>query len=947
MPLHTLACRLRKTLLPLLERLLHEQENKVEALLPQRMAALGSDSACISLHDEQKKQCRVLETLRHWNPATVRDRLLASATLGLLPQCRPGTFICGVSLLCFKASAYGEAAALMTDPAKFFETPGDLCRLITAIQRLRWRVAVRIILHVHPKLLWLQRRAFLMREIKEAAATAALRVMLLKKHILIPLRKRVKRRLSIRHGLGSLERFMSHHSARMAKLPAGTSSRRLSEKRHCVAAHIGSNLYCVDASELFSEEEFQPFIGVSEEKKPNKSLQSLAQEPLVEMQHAKQDQKFDAQLHTSYPERSEHCSCTTVMASQSSLVCIAKHPCHTGLLLAADSAANLVQLALSGCNCESITMTNALLRDSAPTTSTASGEPSTSLPALDSRARLLARAAAKCSASDEKRASKCSTMPCCNVPEYNSNHDSLLVARLDGHMQEAESPLLSQMTRTTLPPEAWLPRDLLDEIIQTPQDQLCHTRHPRPPTVRPLSVSFASPITADYAIVVCLVQGSSSKNNNNNSSSSGIGNLTLVLVDLLRREPAGWIPLSFASHDLSVCARRNSAYLQQLSQTALLESNTNVGKIKSAAAELRAARNQRPTARSRSTMLSTIRLQPLWGNVWAVTGPSLLAIFSTNLRYLQHPPQELEAQSGVRDPPLRLLWNLASVPRVSGMSLEVAEEWFTGCTYTRLAPAALSSVSGTDPIIQALQLMPFGEVTRALEARMQRLLLLSTADDSLVLLQWSEGSCGLASGSGNLVLLDQIRLPFPVLHFLRKEPLPVSLSPQMADETNESDLRLLRVVPWEADSLVPRLIVGDNSCNNIDLSDSTTASGSSTSDWKCGLERRRPQKSGHARTKERKLGLLLRDFPLYGIALVLSDGSRVLRSLDEVASQPRQNTTGDQESQLLAITPLPARSSVFTSLRRFRDGCVKFCVEDGEGNYRVTKQLHLQSFLES
>lgn len=33
--------------------------------------------------------------------------------------------------------------------------------------------------------------------------------------------------------------------------------------------------------------------------------------------------------------------------------------------------------------------------------------------------------------------------------------------------------------------------------------------------------------------------------------------------------------------------------------------------------------------------------------------------------------------------------------------------------------------------------------------------------------------------------------------------------------------------------------------------------------------------------------------------------------------------------------------------RRFRDGSVKFCVEDGEGNYRVTKQLHLQSFLES
>ncbi|CDJ65369.1 hypothetical protein ENH_00004140 [Eimeria necatrix] len=901
-------------------------------------------------------------------------------------RCRPGTFICGVSLVCFKASAYGEAAALMTDPAKFFETPGDLCRLITAIQRLRLRVAVRIIVHVHPKLLWLQRRAFLMRKIKQEAATAALRVMLLKKHILIPLQKRAKRRLSIRRGLGSLERFMSHHSARiwqtfkaavakpeeLTRVPSAlraqqskqnsTSGEMLhgsevdvcsddaqkeaptaqsqpqthahpwntrlihfttgglqgSAQRHCVAAHVGSNLYCMDASELFSEEEFQPFIGVSEEKQPNKSLQSLPQEPLAERHHAKRYQKFDAQLHTNHAERGDHHSCTTVMVSQSSLVCIAKHPCHTGLLLAADSAANLVQLAASGCRCESLTMTNALLRDSAPTTSTASGEPSTSLPALDSRARLLAKAASRCSASDKKHTSKCSAMPCCNVPAYNGNQDFPLVARLEGHMLEAESPLLSHTTHKTLPPETWLPRDLFDEIIHTPQDQLSHTRHPRPPTVRPLSVSFASPITADYAIIVCLVQGKSSKNNNNNSSSSGIGSLTLVLVDLLRREPAGWIPLSFASHDLSICARRNSAYLQQLSQTAFPGSNTNAGKIKNAAAELRAARNPLLTARTRSTMLSTIRLQPLWGNVWAVTGPSLLAIFSINLRYLQHPPEELEAQSGIRDPPLRLLWNLASVPRVSGMSLEVAEEWFTGCTYTRLAPAALSSVSGTDPIIQALQLMPFGEVTRALEAKMQRLLLLSTADDSLVLLQWSEGSCGFASGSGNLVLLDQIRLPFPVLQFMRQRPGRGTTWPCSEPSPGENEGRLLRSFPWEASSLLGTVsengTAGDHPeriAENVDSDSSTTGGTTDT----CDSEQGYTKSHGCSNIRFRLGGMrsLRRDFRSYEIALVDKRSGRILRDLDQ--DNLRSSHDGAESgSEFLAVAPLPSLPGVLVSV---------------------------------
>ncbi|CDJ36519.1 LOW QUALITY PROTEIN: uncharacterized protein EMH_0088830 [Eimeria mitis] len=157
MPLRSLASRLRSALTPLVAERLKEQEEKVQKLL-----------AYAERQDVVSKERRLLETLRHCNPVAARDRTLVSATLGLLPQSRPGSFICGVSLVCFKASVYGEAAALLADPGQFFKTPEDICRLITAIQRLRWRLAVRIIMHVHPTLLWLQRRAYLMRKINHA-----------------------------------------------------------------------------------------------------------------------------------------------------------------------------------------------------------------------------------------------------------------------------------------------------------------------------------------------------------------------------------------------------------------------------------------------------------------------------------------------------------------------------------------------------------------------------------------------------------------------------------------------------------------------------------------------------------------------------------------------------------------------------------------------------------
>ncbi|CDJ59599.1 hypothetical protein EMWEY_00023380, partial [Eimeria maxima] len=217
--------------------------------------------------------------------------------------------------------------------------------------------------------------------------------------------------------------------------------------------------------------------------------------------------------------------------------------------------------------------------------------------------------------------------------------------------------------------------------------------------------------------------------------------------------------------------------------------------------------------------------------------PSLLAIFSVNLRFLHHPPAEVEGQIGTRDPPLRLLWNMPSIPRVNGMTLELADVWLTGCTYTRLAPPHLSSVIGTDPIIQALQMMPFGEVARSLEAKMQRLLLLSAADNSLLLLQWRESGSDLITGSGNLVLLDQTRLPFPVLQFLRQEPEAPLMADCQGNNIRERTCRVLRAFPWEGDLLVSKAALDDQDSKGIDCSDSTTASSRSSKSWSSQVQR--------------------------------------------------------------------------------------------------------------
>ncbi|CDI82366.1 hypothetical protein EAH_00066160, partial [Eimeria acervulina] len=713
MPLRALASKLRKALTPLVAERLKEQEEKVQKLL-----------AHAELQDIVSRERRLLETLRHCNPVAARDRTLVSATLGLLPQSRPGSFICGVSLVCFKAAVYGEAAALLADPGHFFKTPEDVCRLITAIQRLRWRVAVRIILNVHPTLLWLQRRAFLMRKIKEAAVTAAVRMLLLRKLVLRPLRDRVQRRISIRHGVRALERillrqglqtwrrcrealvvaeaakallsqqrakgddtisktrspragevssgkaevprategeeYQSHHSlpiwnARLFRL-RGIEQEGLT-KEHRVALFPGRDLYSIhyggdswpgsDQPATYQEDSEQPL----EIQKVSFSS-SLMQKENPPHNDPSVGQTSAAEGKTPTPGE---------ISTGTPLVTIAKHPSYTNLYVACTSAAQLLLLSTSSTADSEVENRQAADENTnrcAKGGSKVSGEPSTSLPCLAFPSRTP-------SSADSPQSLDSSGNSCTTGSAKISAKKGRAPSSWDSSLPRSGSKELKFPTKflpsIPIPPGKWIPRDLLQQVTRAVQQQ-GDAGQPRPPTVRPLSISFANPLTADYAIVVCLVQ-SGSKNSNTHSSTNILGKLIAVLVDLVRRAPAGWIPLCFASHDISICARRNSALLQQLSEAALSSSsNSHTGQSSVSAEDHQSPRCQRPTARSRSTMLSTVRLQPLWGNLWAVTGPSLLAVFSVNLRFLHHPPARPEGQSCIRDPPLRLLWNMPSIP---------------------------------------------------------------------------------------------------------------------------------------------------------------------------------------------------------------------------------------------------------------------------------------------
>ncbi|CDI75430.1 hypothetical protein EPH_0005320 [Eimeria praecox] len=1002
MPLRALAARLRKAFGPLVESRLQEQEEKVQTLLGQLNATQGTEGDSESLEQELRVHCRILETLKHWNPATARDRMLVSATLGLLPQYRPGSFICGVSLVCFKASVYGEAAALIAEPGQFFKTPKDVCRLITAIQRLRWRVAVCIILHVHPTLLWLQRRAFLMRKIKEAVVRAATKIILLRKHILNPLRERVVRRLSIRRGIRHLERMVLQHFRRVwrrfkkalaaagsadteravwpSEVTSQSSVARNSLLRlgshiqsdeivtaacsahhhpharihpwnthifpiiqrteqgpmqcHHVAVILGSKVYGVDISAAFSSKGVQgiPRVPINQQASDVHLLPAV---PLIEQQHSTPSLTG---LPTIQVESSGEALPKVGRGGQPRVVKVAKHPLCPGLFLAVDSAANLL-VASAECDVRLICEQNSMRRNPNSLDSTPFGEPSTCLPVLDYRAAGLSKLVMHQS---DLYCSESSLSAPMGSPATSPRSDKIPIEYFsESAFNKDSARLLTQLTHAPLPPGKWLPQDLLHQVTKTPQLTKAHSAQAHPPTVRPLCISFAHPLRTDCAIVMCLLQANSKTNSN--SDTSAMGKLIAVLVDLVRREPISWIPLFFASHDISICARRNAAFLQQLSESALSPSLcNNTGHTGSAADEHQSPRCHRPTTRNRSTMLSTVRLQPLWGSLWAVTGPSLLAVFSVNLRFLHHPPADCENQPCARDPPLRLLWNMSSVPRVKGMTLELADMWLTGCTYTRLAPPHLSSLTGTDPIIQALQMMPFGEAARSLEAKMQRLLLLSTADNLLLLLQWSERGGDPITSSGNLVLLDQITLPSPIMQFLRCEPEAPFMGACEGNDSQERTCRLLRVFPWEEDLLISKAVTEDDQSTVIDSSDSTSASSMSSNRWSGQVEGHRFQRSGQNKAKSRSVGSLVRDFPSYGIAIVLTNSSGIAHTLDDRVLQRRQKKTCLQGSEILAVASSRALSGFLVSLRRLHDGSLRLCLEDNKGNFYFVGQLDLQ-----
>ncbi|CDJ48978.1 FMVIB, related [Eimeria brunetti] len=995
MPLRTVASKLRKALIPLLAERLKEQEEKVEKLL-----------ANVHEEDVVAKERRILETLRHCNPVSARDRTLVSATLGLLPQSRPGSFICGVSLVCFKASVYGEAAALLADPGQFFKTPEDVCRLITAIQRLRWRVAVRIILHVTPTLLWLQRKAYLMRKIKEAAVTAAIRIILLRKHILRPLKESVQRRISIRHGIKALERIMlrrglqtwrrcrqvmvvaetakallSQQRAKEESKPAETSSVSAGDNSSAKAeaprategeenqSHQGIPIWNCRLFPLKNAEQGGPGKEHGVSLFPGRDLYSIHYNTSSPDADQSPPQEGNREQHLKVQKISVPSPCTQKdvvhhnepLIGQSSgaegkaastpddantgtpLVTIAKHPAYTNLYVACTSAGELLLLPTSPTSdseLEERQTADENIKGAARGGSKLYGEPSTSLPCL------------------AFPSSKPSSLTSSNSLDSNGTSGSTESAKTDDTKGTPQSPPLrfpsssskgvnfptKFLPSTPIPPGKWLPRDLLHQVTRTFQQQV-DAAQAGPPTVRPLSISFAHPLTADYAIVVCLIHGGS-KNSNNGSNINSTGKLIAVLVDLLRRAPAGWIPLLFASHDISTCARRNSAFLQQLSKSALSPSLTSQTEHSNSTAEEHPPPGcQRPTTRSRSTMLSTIRLHPLWGNIWAVIGPSLLAVFSVNLRFLHHAPAEVENQPFTRDPPLRLLWNMPSIPRVTGMTLELADVWLTGCTYVRLAPPHLGSITGTDPVIQVLQMMPFGEVARSVEAKMQRLLLLSTADNSLLLLQWSERKGDPTTASGNLVFLDQVRLPFSVLQFMREEPERGRGCLNSLGRDTKGNDRLLRAFPWEVESLLPatpadtapEMHPGRTSVYaDSDGSTSESASGTPEGD-QFGSKSRMPSDEESPRDQ---IGSLTRDFKSYGVAMVDKSTGRVIRALDPISLQAPPDSA-DSKAQVLAVTCL--NSSVLASVQLRPQGLLSLCLGDEQGNWQTVGDFDLLS----
>ncbi|KAL8440934.1 hypothetical protein Emag_007605 [Eimeria magna] len=1012
MPLRSVAARLRQSLEPLLQLRLQEQEQIVDHLLASRNQLQPADASAAMLNEDLKEQHHMLQTLRHCNLVNVRDRTLVSATLGLLPQCRPGAFICGVSMICFKAAAYGEAAELMTDPSQFFETPRDVCRLVVAVQRLRWKVATRILLHVHPALLWLSRRALLMRRIKDEAVKMAVRMLLLKKLILFPLKDRVKRRLVMRQGLRIMEQMLMHRgfhalrrhraaeaAAEAASLmanaerakeatatklkkcppPLDLSAVRTEAKgpepeeelppcqgnhpwnallfplkpqgqtmdpvQHDMVLHIGKGLYLLKIKELASSDEDQ---SVSEQRQGRPTLQVLSERIAI---CSAQESHTGHQLAPSMDHNGNVGDSIGLTPRDTSsysgphIVSVAMHPSYSSLFLVCNSAAQLVLLDF--CSSADLVSKEEGAREKhldCPMRSppTPAGEPSTSLPLLQSPSAHLAEESAQLT----PRSSHTATPR--KGRERLASPLRLRQPSLPDHLKyckprEDKNFPSKFLSKTPIPPSKWLPRDLLHLVAgktaqRQQQPQHSDAASSRPPTVRPLRVSFAHPNTADYALVLCLAQGA-----NNHNDGATVGQLAIVLVDLVTERTAGWLPLNFSANGLSACARRHSVYLQHLITLSSAEasSSTAGSDQASVAAATPADQGPRLNARSRSIALSSIQLKPLWGNTWIVAGPALLALFSVNLRFLQHPPQNVNGQNADHEPPLRLLWNLTSVPRLEGMSFAIADAWFTACTYTRIAALSSSSASGAGPLAQFLQQMPYGPVARSLDARMQRLILLSTAENKMLLMQYSEKQTCVATAAGNLVLVDQVQLAHPILQFFRQEPGEEKLGSHAAAASPERHARLRRAFPWEADSLMPPLqsergteLQRTDSKNNFD-SDGGTSNGFGEA-----------QKDHHepvaVRTTNSQGKTLCKDFPSYGVGIAERSSGRIIHLLDKQAWQDNEGDGKKNQGHLLAMAPLPSQPGHFASLWSTTHGELRLCLGNEQGEWKAFGDLDLQ-----
>ncbi|KAL8424895.1 hypothetical protein Efla_002845 [Eimeria flavescens] len=981
MPLNSVAARLRQNLDPLVRLRLREQEKRLEQLMGSLELLRREATAPLMIEEELTKQTRILQTLRHCNPAKVRDQTLVSATLGLLPQCKPGSFICGVSLICFKAAAYGEASELITDPSYFFKTPEDLCRLVGAIQRMRWRVAARIVLHVHPTLLWLQRRAFLMRRIKEKAVAVAIRMLLLKKHILLPLKERVRSCLALKRGVRTVEqvllrrgllplrKYRSEMAAAdaismagrvepdnqatktslerptpqldLSQLGAGAAETReegtgasyqpfqenmffdallfpvqlagvkMEPRCHRVALHLGKHLYLINFTDPSFHGEGQPTL------KSSLDQTHLQVRPVSIACSAQQPKGF--QDHELSVEQSvsggDNTGPTPRNGSnfRSHLVTVAKHPFYNNLFLACNSSAELVLFDI-------FTSDDSLVNEEGDFAEYAqrldwsspapARMPSVALPPLNTSPSSLFQ-------NVEDHTGK--MVACRDGGRFRSPTSMLRAPLLSNPLSGCDTPsgersLPQFLQGSPIPPNRWLPPDLLQLVaVAGKQEQRPRrSRMPlsRPPTVRPLRVSFAHPSTADYALVLCLVQGGGEGGRN------ALEKLALVLVDLVAQCPAGWFPLSFPPDGLSTCAHHHSTHLRELSaHSASVNSHPKSDTSRNSGAGRYPSENATQlNPRTRSKMLSKIQLKPLWGNMWAVAGPALLVLFSVNLRSLLHPPQEVNSRGRSSGAPISLLWNLFSVPRLAGMSFDIATVWFTGCTYTRIPPPNLRRITRSHPLLQFLQLMPQGPAARSLDSRMQKLLLFSTADNELLVMQWSEKTTSIASDSGNLVLVEQLQLPHPILQFLRQEPeegvVPLCASTSHINHPGS----LLRALPWEANSLLLRL-----QCETPSAFEGAENGGCFDSD--AGVTRHRNRmsfgglrKTSIGKTKESPIGSVIGDFPSYGLAIVEgSAGGRVLRSLSKQALQSNGPDNNDSHGRLLAVTPLPTHGACHTA----------------------------------